>query len=129
MAKTSAQPARGTRDFLPLDVRRRAYVTNIIREIYERYGFEPLETPALERLDALSGKYGEEGDQLMFKVLLRGQPLVQGIEQAAALLTQPGAVVEGRSGKTAPGAPALLADLGLRYDLTVPLARAYAAHQ
>jgi histidyl-tRNA synthetase len=65
----------------------------------------------------------------MFKVLLRGQPLVTGIEQAAALLQQPGAVIEGRSGKTVPGAPALLADLGLRYDLTVPLARAYAANQ
>lgn len=129
MAKVSAQPAKGTRDYLPAAVRQRQYAISIIRQVYESHGFEPLETPALERLDALSGKYGEEGDQLMFKVLLRGQPLVQGIEQAAALLQQPGAVVEGRSGKTAPGAPALLADLGLRYDLTVPLARAYAANQ
>jgi histidyl-tRNA synthetase len=129
MAKVSAQPAKGTRDHLPVSVRRRQYAISIIRQVYEAHGFEPLETPALERLDALSGKYGEEGDQLMFKVLLRGQPLVQGIEQAAALLGEPGAVVEGRSGKTAPGAAALLADLGLRYDLTVPLARAYAAHQ
>jgi histidyl-tRNA synthetase len=129
MAKVSAQPAKGTRDYLPAAVRQRQYAISIIRQVYEAHGFEPLETPALERLDALSGKYGEEGEQLMFKVLLRGQPLVQGIEQAAALLAQPGAVIEGRSGKTAPGAPALLADLGLRYDLTVPLARAYAAHQ
>ena len=129
MAKVSAQPPKGTRDYLPVAVRQRQYAISIIRQVYESHGFEPLETPALERLDALAGKYGEEGDQLMFKVLLRGQPLVQGIEQAAALLQQPGAVVEGRSGKTAPGAPALLADLGLRYDLTVPLARAYAANQ
>jgi histidyl-tRNA synthetase len=129
MAKVSAQPPKGTRDYLPAAVRQRQYAISIIREVYEAHGFEPLETPALERLDALSGKYGEEGDQLMFKVLLRGQPLVQGIERAASLLNEPGAVVEGRSGKTAPGAPALLADLGLRYDLTVPLARAYAAHQ
>jgi histidyl-tRNA synthetase len=129
MAKVSAQPAKGTRDYLPAAVRQRQYAISIIRQVYESHGFEPLETPALERLDALSGKYGEEGDQLMFKVLLRGQPLVHGIEQAAALLAQPGAVIEGRSGKTVPGAPALLADLGLRYDLTVPLARAYAAHQ
>ena len=114
---------------MPPAVRQRQYVISVIRQVYEAYGFEPLETPTLERLDALSGKYGEEGDQLMFKVLLRGQPLVQGIEQAAALLAQPGAVIEGRSGKTAPGAAVLLADLGLRYDLTVPLARAYAAHQ
>jgi histidyl-tRNA synthetase len=110
-------------------VRQRQYAISIVRQVYEAHGFEPLETPALERLEALSGKYGEEGDQLMFKVLLRGQPLVQGIERAAAHLAEPGAVIEGRSGKTAPGAAALLADLGLRYDLTVPLARAYAAHQ
>lgn len=129
MAKVSAQPPKGTRDYLPGVLRQRQYAISIIRQVYESHGFEPLETPALERLDALAGKYGEEGDQLMFKVLLRGQPLVHGIEQAAAHLQQPGAVVEGRSGKTAPGAAALLADLGLRYDLTVPLARAYAAHQ
>lgn len=129
MAKVSAQPPKGTRDYLPPSVRQRQYAISIIRAVYEAHGFEPLETPALERLDALSGKYGEEGDQLMFKVLLRGQPLVQGIERAASLLTEPGAVVEGRSGKTAPGAANLLADLGLRYDLTVPLARAYAANQ
>src|SRR6187549_3444748 len=124
MAKTNALPPKGTRDFLPAMVRQRQYAIGVIRKVYEAYGFEPLETPTLERLDALSGKYGEEGDQLMFKVLLRGQPLVEGIERAAALLTEPGAVLEGRSGKTVPGAAALLADLGLRYDLTVPLARA-----
>jgi histidyl-tRNA synthetase len=129
VAKTNAQPPKGTRDYLPAEVRQRQYAISVIRQVYEAHGFEPLETPALERLEALSGKYGEEGDQLMFKVLLRGQPLVQGIEQAAQLIARPGAVIEGRSGKTAPGAPALLADLGLRYDLTVPLARAYAAHQ
>lgn len=129
MAKVSAQPPKGTRDFLPVTVRQRQYAISIIRQVYEAHGFEPLETPALERLEALSGKYGEEGDQLIFKVLLRGQPLVAGIERAAGHLLEPGAVLEGRSGKTAPGAPVLLADLGLRYDLTVPLARAYAAHQ
>src|SRR5688572_5605480 len=129
MAKASAQPAKGTRDFLPVDVRRRAYVTGIIRAVFERYGFEPLETPALERLDALLGKYGEEGDQLLFKVLLRGQPLVEGIRGAAAHVAEPGRLVHSRSGMTAPGAEPLLSDLGLRYDLTVPLARVYAAHQ
>ena len=129
MAKASAQPPKGTRDYLPAAVRQRYYAISIIRQVYEAHGFEPLETPALERLEALSGKYGEEGDQLMFKVLLRGQPLVQGIERAAAHLAEPGALVEGRSGTTAPKAASMLADLGLRYDLTVPLARAYAARQ
>ena len=129
MAKASAQPARGTRDFLPLDVRRRSYVTGIIREVFERHAFEPLETPALERLDALLGKYGDEGDQLLFKVLLRGQPLVEGIRNAATHIADEGNLAQGRSGVTAPRAEPLLSDLGLRYDLTVPLARVYAAHQ
>lgn len=129
MAKASAQPAKGTRDFLPLDVRRRAYVTGIIREVFEGHGFEPLETPALERLDALLGKYGEEGDQLLFKVLLRGQPLVDGIRKAAEHIADPAHLAQGRSGVVAKGADPMLADLGLRYDLTVPLARVYAARQ
>src|SRR5215471_16449572 len=90
-------PARGMRDFLPEDVRRRQYVIDVVRRIYERYGFEPLETPALENIETLTGKYGEEGDKLLYKVLRRG---------------------EGESsGET---------DLALRYDLTVPLARVVA---
>jgi histidyl-tRNA synthetase len=129
MTKQDTQPARGTRDFLPLEARRRAQVVAITREVFERHGFEPIETPALERLDALLGKYGEEGDQLLFKVLLRGQPLVEGIRAASARLAEPGGVVRGRSGETAPGAEPLLSDLGLRYDLTVPLARVYAANR
>ncbi len=61
------------RDFLPADVRRREYVIGIIREVYERYGFEPLETPAVENIETLMGKYGEEGNQLIFKILKRGE--------------------------------------------------------
>jgi histidyl-tRNA synthetase len=129
MAKADAKAARGTRDFLPLDMRQRGHVLGIIRDTFEDHGFEPLQTPGFERLDTLLGKCGEEGDQLLFKVLLRGQPLVDGIRRASDHLAQPGAVVTGRSGETAPGAEAMLSDLGLRYDLTVPLARVYAAHQ
>ena len=88
------------RDFLPEDVRRREYVIGIIKRVYERYGFEPLETPAVENIETLLGKYGEEGNQLIFKILKRG-------EQEA-------------SGQ---------ADLALRYDLTVPLARVVAQYQ
>lgn len=98
MAKT--QPARGMRDFLPTDVRRREYVIDVIKGVYERYGFEPLETPAVENIETLSGKYGEEGNQLIFKILKRG-------------------VHEG-TGE---------ADLALRYDLTVPLARVAAEYR
>ncbi len=95
------------RDFLPSDVRKREYVIGIIKEVYESYGFEPLETPAVENLDTLMGKYGEEGNQLIFKILKRGEKL--DLENA--------------------GKESDLSDLALRYDLTVPLARVVAHHR
>src|SRR5882672_2275460 len=101
------EPARGMRDFLPEDVRRREHVIGIIKRVYERYGFEPLETPAVENLETLMGKYGDEGNQLIFKILKRG-------EQAEEALRE--------GGKD-------LADLALRYDLTVPLARVVAEYR
>ena len=61
------------RDFLPADVRKREYVISVIKSVYERYGFEPLETPAVENIETLMGKYGEEGNQLIFKILKRGE--------------------------------------------------------
>ena len=88
------------RDFLPDDVRRRDYVIGIVEDVYRRYGFEPLETPALENIETLTGKYGDEGAKLIFKVLRRGE--------------------HESSGET---------DLALRYDLTVPLARVVAEHR
>jgi histidyl-tRNA synthetase len=94
------EPARGMRDYLPEDIRRREYVISVIRRVYERYGFEPLETPAVENLETLMGKYGEEGNQLIFKILKRGEHEASG-----------------------------QADLALRYDLTVPLARVVAQYQ
>src|SRR3954452_25621510 len=100
MTNARTQPARGMRDFLPADVRRREYVIGRIKEVYERYGFEPLETPAVENIETLMGKYGEEGNQLIFKILKRGEHEASG-----------------------------QADLALRYDLTVPLARVIAHHQ
>ncbi|MBK6685926.1 MAG: histidine--tRNA ligase [Deltaproteobacteria bacterium] len=127
--KAETKPPKGTRDFLPVDLRRREHVVGVIKRIYEAHGFQPLETPTFERLETLLGKYGEEGDQLVFKVLHRGQPLVDGIRQAGQHLLEPGAVVVGRSGETAPAAEKLLADMGLRYDLTVPLARVVAEYQ
>lgn len=106
MSKT--QPARGMRDFLPSDVKKRNYVINIIREVYESYGFEPLETPSVENLETLTGKYGEEGNQLIFKILKRGEKLET--ELATGKITSENQ----------------LSDLALRYDLTVPLARVVA---
>ncbi len=92
------------RDFLPADVRKRNYVIGIIRDVYESYGFEPLETPSVENLETLMGKYGDEGNQLVFKILKRGEKL--DLENAAT--------------------ESDLSDLALRYDLTVPLARVVA---
>src|SRR6476659_9474680 len=96
----STNPARGMRDFLPADVRKREYVIGIIKEVYESYGFEPLETPAVENIETLLGKYGDEGNQLIFKILKRGEHEASG-----------------------------QADLALRYDLTVPLSRVVAEHR
>jgi histidyl-tRNA synthetase len=103
--QVNTQPARGMRDFLPADVRKREYVIGIIKEVYESYGFEPLETPTIENIETLMGKYGEEGNQLIYKILKRGEKL----EEGAAVKD--------------------LADLALRYDLTVPLARVIAHHR
>lgn len=100
MPSKNTQPARGMRDFLPDDVRKREYVIGVIKEVYERYGFEPLETPAAENIETLMGKYGEEGNQLIYKILKRG--------------------VHESTGE---------ADLALRYDLTVPLARVVAEYR
>lgn len=113
----STNPPRGMRDFLPQDIHKRSYAVDVIRKIYESYGFEPLETPSLENLAVISGKYGEEGDRLLFKVLKRGEKL----EAALAEFKK------AENSSAEPSAPvASLADLGLRYDLTVPLARVIA---
>ena len=82
----SVRPARGMRDFLPEDVRRREYVIAIVEETYRRYGFEPLETPALENIETLTGKYGEEGNKLIFKVLRRGEHESSGRDRPGAAL-------------------------------------------
>src|SRR5437773_12410455 len=80
MSPAETHPARGMRDFLPADVRRRDYVIGIIKEVYESYGFEPLETPAVENIETLIGKYGDEGNQLIFKILKRGEKLRESVQ-------------------------------------------------
>jgi histidyl-tRNA synthetase len=107
---------KGTRDFLPAQVRKREKVISLVKTVFERYGYEPLETPALENLEVLSGKYGEEGERLIFKILKRGEEL----KQAGLGLT--GQKIDSLDYSA-------LADLGLRYDLTVPLARVIASYQ
>ena len=72
MAKIEVGIPQGTRDFGPEVVRKRNFIFNIIKNVFELYGFEPLETPAMENLETLMGKYGEEGDKLIFKILNNG---------------------------------------------------------
>ncbi|HMQ77272.1 MAG TPA: histidine--tRNA ligase [Flavobacteriales bacterium] len=98
---------KGTRDFGPQEMLRRKYIFSTIERVFQKYGFLPLETPAMEHLETLTGKYGEEGDRLIFKVLKRGAELERALEDRSKGL----------------------ADEALRYDLTVPFARYVVQHQ
>lgn len=101
---------KGTRDFGPAQMARRQFILNTIRNVFQTYGFQPLETPAMENLSTLTGKYGEEGDQLLFKILNSGDFLKEAAEDDLTT----------RNYKKLTG---LVAEKGLRYDLTVPFAR------
>ncbi|MEM1323673.1 MAG: histidine--tRNA ligase [Bacteroidota bacterium] len=107
---------KGTRDFGPLEVIKRNYIFDTIRKVFVRFGYQPIETPTMENLTTLTGKYGEEGDQLLFKVLNNGDFLSKA----------PAAELEQRnSAKVLPA----ISKRGLRYDLTVPFARYVVMHQ
>ncbi len=112
MDPKAAALARGTRDFGPAQMRRRQYVFGIITEAFRRYGYGPLETPAMEQLATLTGKYGDEGDKLIFHILNSGN-FAEGIEE--------GVWMDRRFNPK--GLVPIIAEKALRYDLTVPLAR------
>ncbi len=107
---------KGTRDFGPEVVNKRNYIFDTIRAVFVKYGYQPIETPVLENLSTLTGKYGEEGDKLLFKVLNNGDFLRKANKEAIA---------EGNATALIPS----IADKGLRYDLTVPFARFVVMHQ
>ncbi len=114
MAQKPSIP-KGTRDFSPLEMAKRNYIFNTIREVYALYGFQQIETPAMENLSTLMGKYGEEGDKLLFKILnsgdfLKGEPLSPADGSSNALAAK-------------------ICEKGLRYDLTVPFARFVVQHR
>ena len=115
MAQKPSIP-KGTRDFGPQEMSRRNYIFNTIREVYSLYGFEQIETPAMENLSTLMGKYGEEGDKLLFKILNSGD-FLRGISTED--------LASGATGHLA----AQLCEKGLRYDLTVPFARYVVQHR
>ncbi len=107
---------KGTRDFGPEQIYKRSFIFDTIRTVFERFGYAPIETPSMENLQTLTGKYGEEGDQLLFKVLNNGQFLDKAPED---LLRQK------NSAELLPH----ISKRGLRYDLTVPFARYVVMHQ
>ncbi|MBO7136945.1 MAG: histidine--tRNA ligase [Bacteroidaceae bacterium] len=115
MAQKPSIP-KGTRDFGPQEMSRRNYIFNTIREVYSLYGFQQIETPAMENLSTLMGKYGEEGDKLLFKILNSGD-FLRGISAED--------LGNGATGHLA----AQLCEKGLRYDLTVPFARYVVQHR
>lgn len=113
---------KGTRDFSPAEMTRRKYIFDQVEKRFRTYGFLPVETPAMEKLETLTGKYGEEGDRLIFKILNSGDVWKGVSEEVKAELAKGGPVHPGKLG-------AQLADKALRYDLTVPFARYVVQHQ
>lgn len=108
--------AKGTRDFSAAEVQKRQHIMNVLREAFELRGFDPIETPSFENLDTLTGKYGEEGDRLIFKILRSGD-FTSKIDDGAW------------AGKDPKTLGTKVADKALRYDLTVPFARYVVQHQ
>jgi histidyl-tRNA synthetase len=107
---------KGTRDFNPTEVAKRHYITDVIKQQFKQFGFQPIETPSFENSDTLMGKYGEEGDRLIFKILNSGDYLSKSDQDA---------YVEKDSNKLT----ASISEKALRYDLTVPFARYVVQHQ
>jgi len=107
---------KGTRDFGPMEMAKRNYILNTIREVYELYGFQQIETPAMETLQTLMGKYGEEGDKLLFKVLNSGDCLAKVSDEEL-------------QERNALHLASKMCEKGLRYDLTVPFARYVVMHR
>ena len=114
----AAKPSipKGTRDFSPVEMAKRNYIFNTIREVYHLYGFQQIETPSMEMLSTLMGKYGEEGDKLLFKIQNSGD-YFSGITDEELL------------GRNAVKLASKFCEKGLRYDLTVPFARYVVMHR
>ena len=105
---------KGTRDFSPKEVLERNYIFNIIKQVFQKHSFLPIETPSFEKLTTLIGKYGEEGDQLLFKILMRGEKFNKALKNSIDKQTNNDND---------------FSEEALRYDLTVPFARYIVQHQ
>ena len=115
MAQKPSIP-KGTRDFSPVEMKRRNYIFSVITKVFKRYGFEQIETPAMENLSTLMGKYGDEGDRLIFKILNSGDYLKKVNDK---ILQE----------KNSNQLTKYICEKALRYDLTVPFARYVVMHQ
>lgn len=118
MANVRAAIPKGTRDFTPAVMNRRNYIFETIKKVFKKYGYQEIQTPTMENLDTLTGKYGDEGDQLIFKILNSGDYL----SKAESLKQQ-------AEGMTSKNLLPLISEKALRYDLTVPFARYVVMHQ
>ncbi|GAB1404092.1 hypothetical protein MASR1M74_12710 [Lentimicrobium sp.] len=116
MSSNKPSIPKGTRDFSPVEMNRRNYIFSTIKQVFEQFGYQPIETPAMETLNTLLGKYGEEGDKLLFRVLNSGDFL-------SAIPS------EELRPDNATRVSGLISDKGLRYDLTVPFARFVVQHR
>jgi histidyl-tRNA synthetase len=115
MAQKPSIP-KGTRDFSPIEVAKRQYIISVIKSNFEKFGFQPIETPSFENSETLMGKYGEEGDRLIFKILNSGDYLAKANESAL-------------ENKESNKLTSSISEKALRYDLTVPFARYVVQHQ
>ena len=111
---------KGTRDFSPAEMVRRNFIFDLIRNVFQVFGYQPIETPAMENLSTLMGKYGDEGDKLLFKILNSGNYL-EGLPESASRFLDPSSRLTDLTRH--------IAEKGLRYDLTVPFARFVVQHQ
>ena len=109
---------KGTRDFSAAVVQKRHYIFDTLKQVFQKYGFQPIETPTIENLSTLTGKYGDEGDQLLFKILNRGAKLSKNLNS-----------IEGEDDFSKRKTFENKQELALRYDLTIPFARYVVQHQ
>src|SRR3954465_14000296 len=116
MASIKPSVPKGTRDFSPAEMAKRNFIFDTIKSVFRKYGYQQIETPSMENLTTLTGKYGDEGDKLIFKILNSGDFLANADANA----------LETRNSQLATGS---ISEKALRYDLTVPFARYVVQHQ
>ena len=138
MASIKPSVPKGTRDFSPTEMVKRNFIFDTIKSVFRKYGYQQIETPSMENLSTLTGKYGEEGDKLIFKILNSGDPFPKDITNVQKLIVEEIGFIDDLNGSTTVSqiidhyktfAKSELSEKALRYDLTVPFARYVVQHQ